>query len=34
MDRQILWMLKKLPELDFQNKKLKNKGKVSESKRL
>lgn len=26
LDRQVLWILKKIPELDFENKKLKGKG--------
>jgi hypothetical protein len=33
MDRQVLWILKKIPELDFENKKLQNHGKVDEKER-
>jgi len=29
----VLWILKKIPELDFENKKLKGKGMVNESER-
>ena len=34
LDRQVFWMLQHVPELDFQNKKIKNKGKVKENKRM
>ena len=33
LDRQVLWIVKEIPELDFENKKLKNKGKVNEKER-
>lgn len=33
LDRQVLWIIKEIPELDFENKKLKNKGKVNEKER-
>ena len=33
LDRQVLWILKDIPELDFENKKLQNKGKVNEKDR-
>jgi len=33
MDRQVLWMLKEIPELDFENKKFKGKQKVNEEQR-
>jgi hypothetical protein len=34
LDRQVLWILKEVPELDFENKKLKNKGKIDEKQRI
>lgn len=33
LDRQVLWILKQIPELDFENKKIKGKGNVKESER-
>jgi hypothetical protein len=34
LDRQVFWMLKEIPELDFENKKIKNLGKVDEKARI
>lgn len=34
LDRQVLWLLKEIPELDFENKKFKNVGKVNEKERV
>ena len=33
LDRQVFWMIQEIPELDFENKNIKNRGKVSEEKR-
>jgi len=34
LDRQVLWLLKEIPELDFENKKFKKAGKVDEKERM
>lgn len=33
LDRQVLWILKQIPELDFEDKSKKTKPKISESER-
>jgi len=34
LDRSVFWMLREMPELDFENQKLKNRGKVDEKQRM